>query len=309
MGNSPAKSFDSINDVLQHVNEKILSFSALGSFAPNDFVENLDFIKTKNPEMLNTINEISVISNQMKSLNKYDPLATTLKNTILQLLTQIPNPIVDETQGYEFWLKIYNLLICDTLCRSKFRMLGKSGNVPTLNHKIQELPQGMTFNQINLMLNYEIDDCPKTITNYYQLFIDNEKDFSQTILKTFYTTDNIYVGLTYNLEVIKCFSKKVQNVILMHVILDNKPDFSGDFRYNCDNNHLKLPQNIEKSEQFLAIDEFDDALDLILFTVGIDFENLSFLKQCAYREFIDEHQEYFSQCAIQRHKKELEKKT
>lgn len=80
----------------------------------------------------------------------------------------------------------------------------------------------------------------------------------------------------------------------MHIILDNNSSFSGNFKYSKNNDHLKLPKSIEKSDQYMEINLFDDVIDLLLFTLNIDFENLLFLKQPIFADFIEENFEYFN---------------
>lgn len=313
MGSNQSASFDSIENVLEKLNNDLQSLPTMGSFSPSDFLNDLQKIKSsqesmgKPTEIVDQIYNLCIEQSQLKS---YDPKQKELHDQITELLVQVPNPLVDENDddSREFWLGVYNLLVYDIISHSKFSAMSKSGNVPTFDHRVQELPENVTLNQINLKLNYVMDRNLDQVVNFYQMYLEDKHEFCQVLMGTFYTVDHIYAGLTYNLEVINCFSKKVQNLILMHVILNNRSDFSGEFRYSKDDDHLKLPESIENSDQYLAIDSFEDVLDVVLFTVSRDYENLSFLRQPMYQDFIEEHSEYFNETFEKRHQTELEKK-
>lgn len=292
-------SYNSIDDVITKLNAELQNLPAMGSFTPNDFLSDPQkIILSQESFGLSTEHVDTVINlyNVLNGLKSYDTQQNELKKQLGELIKQIPNPIVDENadeQSREFWIKIYNLLVYDILANSKFSAMGKSGKTPTFDHRILELPENITLNQINLYLNHLLDRKLKSVKNYYQLYLDDEKELCKELMNL-YPSDHIYGGLTYNLEVINCFSKKVQNLILMHVILNNQSSWVGEFKYSKDNSHLKLPESIEESYQFSSIDKLDDVLDCTLFTVGMDFENLSFLRQPMYTEFIEEHSEYFN---------------
>lgn len=312
MGNKTSASYNSVAEICEKLNENLQSFPTNGCFTLQDFLENSQEISKQleiNEMPLELLDQVANLVQQYKNLKSYDPEKKTLENQIADILKNIPNPNVNETSGADFWLDIYNLLVYDLLSHSKFSTFNKLGeNLPTFDHRIQEFPEGITFTQINLALNQILNKNGISI-NYYNMYQTDEREFCQLLLSSFYPTDHIYTGLTYNLEVINVFSKKARDLILMHVILNNRLDFTGPFRYSENDSHLQLPKSIDESKQFQDIDLFQDVLDVILFTVNMDFENLSFLNQPIYADFIQSNKKHFDDCFQKRLEIEKQKKT
>jgi ATP-dependent Lon protease len=159
---------------------------------------------------------INDIKKYMKDKFEMVPQKIETENKINEFLLTVPNPIVHENEGYDFWIIIYNLLVSKFVVNCEFG----SKNI-TFNDKIFSIPKDILFSQLNLKLNHILNqNLP--VQNYYEIFKENEEYFVKQIMNNVYSIDCIFRGMTHYLEELDNFSKPVKDLILMHIILNNK---------------------------------------------------------------------------------------
>lgn len=309
MGNKiVSENLNSVDDIVTKLNEELSHLPKMGCYFKNEFLNNSEKIKMqleKSEVSAGIVDKIIKLNSDQSNLKVNDPLYFELESEMQQLINQIPNPIVDENdeKSKDFWLKIYNLFIYNVVSNLKFSTRSNLKNVLAFNNRIQKLPNNVTLNQINLQLNYVLHNNSSQIKNFYQIYLNDEKEIVRLLFDQFYAINRSYTGMTSNLEVLNCFSDKVKNLIFMHIILDNKLDLYGDVKFLCNDDCVKLPESIEESDQYLAIDNFDDMLDAILFRTSSKYDNLSFLRQSPFKNFVKNNSEYFNKSLLEIHEK------
>lgn len=321
MGSKQSKTCPSVDKVIEIVNEKLKQLPKRGSYRHNEFLENKEEIKNNQTKYGISSDAVDAIVDKLYQINdlekikkeainvKYNFYFKTIekdkiisiakakekelnekieniKNEIYILQQDVPNPIVDESIGEKFWLKIYNLIIHNAIANRKYKFIGKSDNISGFDG-VSKIPVDITFNQLNMMLNTILYGKETKFFNLYESYTNNEEEFVKKLLNIMYSIDHIYRGLTRNLEVLNIFSQSVKDFILMHILINNAGDFVGPFKYSVDNEHLQLPKSIEESEQYQNVKFFDDAYDILMFTVSSRMESMSFLYDPVCEDFIN----------------------
>lgn len=306
MGNSnSANHRETFEEYVTDLNENLSKIPKDGFFLKDDFKNNSEKIKESQLKLGLPVEDVDNVLQQITILDnlKRDELYDGESLKLSELVCKIPNSIVEQNHT-EFWTKIYNLLSLDKLLNHKYSFMGKSPLKDIYFTEI-DIPEEISYNQLNVMFNKILKF--EEIKNIYQLYIEDEASFSKLLLDNFYTSDHIFTGLTHNLSILNDYSEPVKNVILTHILINNRSDFIGQFRYNTSRDDLSFPQNIEDSIQYQSISNFEDSYNLIAFTSSDKMNQLSFIHQQNIQEFIGKNYENFKETQTLRNNEEIEK--
>lgn len=129
----------------------------------------------------------------------------------------IPNPI--ESSDPVFWLQLLNIIIVYKI--SYYCKSNEIQNFPIIFNGIDEIPQDITIDQINMYIWNMLSDPCITGKNVYTCCMDNHFSILGQLLRLAYLDGNIYLGYTDNLNILNDLSAPVKNAIIKHIILDN----------------------------------------------------------------------------------------
>lgn len=298
-----------ISTIIITLNNDIESYPKLGTFTLEQFIHEPELIKNSQRSKgldVDIVDEVLILLKQ--SLDIFNQIEQSSlceddlsdQNDIIHeriniLRKEIPNPIIDESMDRTFWTKIYNLLLCKMIFDVKCSKTFVHEFIEYFNGDLP-IPESISLNQLNqalynLNVNFDFDfdpECKKFI-NMYDYCYNNEKKFSRTLLCNIYIVDNIFAGLTHNIEtVIRKYSQPVQNVILMHIIISNGLYANNIFitDYNA-NSKESLLQEIEYTEEWNNIVTFNDVFDLCIFQNHTDISLLTYTNDKIVKDFIE----------------------
>lgn len=302
MGNKNTKNYSSLEDIINDINIELQNIPKNGYYLLSEFEK-----KFQNSEyllILNKLVEINDIKAKIDALDskygsnykifkEYENNLEILNNEANDLCKEIPNPLA--TGNTDFWLKMYNIIICSKISSLKYNFMGKIiKNIPYFQ-KCEIFPENITFDQLNIWFNLHFETKTEVFVDIFQEYLNDEYKFTQKLLDNFYTTDHIFEGLNYNLNILDNYPDNIKDFFLTHILINNNPDFTGPFSYNDEDDYLKVPKNIEDSLQYKNINILEDFCTILNFIVNDKMNQMSFFQNPILIDYINRNQKYFEE--------------